>query len=500
MSNPAPTPKTSSEPHGLRRDLGATIAIAVVVGNVIGSGIFLKPGTIAADGGRFGLIISVWIFGGVLCVLGGLCFAELSAMHPKAGGMYVYLREAYGKLVAFLFGWTEVIFGKPASIGALAVAFVGSLTLNINAILFPDGQARIPAYIELLLAIGVIMSLAWVNMIGVIWGGRMQVATTVIKAGFLAVVGALPFVLAPFVENSVDFANYGTTVTPAKATLTAQVGAVLLAVMWAYNGWHGVTPLAEEVREPQRNVPLALFTGIAILTVLYVTANLAYHGVLSMSEMRDAGQHSAEAMLFKLFGPFGRATVSAVIMCSTFGAINSNLLQAPRISFAMGRDRVFFSTLGQVHATYRTPLPAILVMALMSIALILSAAAGKWLVADIETAGFRSEIVRQILESLKTDSIFDLLTNFVIFSASIFYVLAVLAVIILRYRQPDLERPYKTWGYPLTPIAFLVVYFWFLSQVYSTNRLESHAGIALILVGLPFYFGYRRWSARHPVD
>jgi APA family basic amino acid/polyamine antiporter len=479
---------SENKPNGLRRDLGLQIAVAVVVGNVIGSGIFLKPGNIAAESGDFRLILTVWVFGGLLCMLGGLCFAELATMLPEAGGLYVYLREAYGKLVGFLFGWTEVIFGKPASIGALSVAFIGSLSLAI-------GWSPSPAA-EVLIAAVLIVTLAGINILGVVWGGRMQWLTTVIKAGFLAAVALLPFVLIPFVSDSIDTANYLTKVTPRQASLAGQVGAVLLAVMWAYNGWHGITALAEEVRNPQRNIPLALFIGIGILIVLYVSANVAYHGVLTMEELRQAGDHGAEQMLLKLLGKTGLAAMSAVIMCSTFGAINTNLLQAPRISFAMGRDGVFFRTLGNVHANYRTPAPAIAVMAAMSIALIITVSVSKGLVQNLEPSSFESEFVSRIVASLKDDSIFSLLTNFVIFSASIFYVLGVLAVIVLRLRRPELSRPYRTLGYPVTPLLFLAVYAWFLAQVYSTNPLESRVGIVLIAVGIPVFFAYRAIAGR----
>ncbi len=496
MSDAAPQSDPLHQQPALKRDLGPRIAMAVVIGNVIGSGIFLKPGTIAGDGGTFGLIIAVWVFGGVLCLLGALCFAELATMLPRAGGMYVYLREAYGNLVAFLYGWTEVIFMKPASIGALVVAFVGALTLNVNAWLIPWGW-RVAPLGEVALAIVVIAALAWVNVIGVLWGGRMQMLTTVIKAGFLGLVAVLPFLLIPFLTESVDLANYSSNVRPrAGLSLAGQVGAVLLAVMWAYNGWHGVTPLTEEVQRPQRNIPLALFGGVGILIVLYVAANFAYHGVMTMSEMSGAGEHAAELMLEKLLGPVGRAAMSAVIMCSTFGAINSNLLQAPRVSFAMGRDGVFFQSLGKVHANYRTPAPAIVVMAIMAILLVLAAAGAKQLVVGVNPAMLPSELAGKFVRGLQDNSIFTLLTNYVIFSASIFYVLTVLAVLVLRRTRATLKRPYRTWGYPLTPLLFVGVYAWFLTQVYRSQAVESLIGLLLIAGGVPIYFAYRQWRRR----
>ena len=481
-------------PRGLVRVLGPRIATAVVVGNVIGSGIFLKPGNIAAESGQFSVIIGVWVFGGLLCILGGLCFAELATMYPRAGGLYVYLREAYGRPVAFLFGWTEVFFGKPASIGALSVAFVGSFSLALGGILSPVAQV--------LLAIALIVIMAWVNILGVLWGGRLQMIVTIVKVAFLALVATVPFLLIPFVNETIDVANYSTTVVPRQSGLAAQVGVVLLAVMWAYNGWHGVTPLAEEVREPQRSIPLALFLGIGILIALYLAANFAYHGVLSMSEMQAAGDHAAEEMLKRLFGPSGLTAMSAVIMCSTFGAINTNLLQAPRITFAMGRDNVFFRSLGTVHATFRTPAMAIAVMAAMSIALVLGVAVAKQLVVNrapeaVAAAPIHAsdaaprQLLPLVMASLRNDSIFSLLTNFVIFSASIFYMLGVLAVIVLRFRQPHAHRPYRTWGYPLVPLLFLVVYVWFVLQIYRSNPLESRTGLAFIALGVPVFFAYR---------
>ncbi len=488
------THSTAAPPHGLVRALGPWIATAVVVGNVIGSGIFLKPGNIASESGRFDVIIAVWVFGGLLCILGGLCFAELAAMYPQAGGLYVYLREAYGRPVAFLFGWTEVFFGKPASIGALSVAFVGSFSLALGGVL--------PSTIQVLLAIGLMVTMAGVNIVGVLWGGRLQMVVTVVKAVFLALVAIVPFILIPFVSDTIDIANYSTTVVPRQAGLAAQVGVVLLAVMWAYNGWHGVTPLAEEVRQPHRNIPRALFWGIGILIVLYLGANFAYHGVLSMSEMEAAGDHAAEEMLKKLFGQGGLAAMSAVIMCSTFGAINTNLLQAPRITFAMGRDNVFFRALGSVHATFRTPAIAIVVMTAMSIALVLAVAVAKhWVLGmdagsvavttDSNDSTTAQQLLPLVVASLQNDSIFGLLTNFVIFSASIFYMLGVLAVIVLRFRQPDHPRPYKTWGYPFVPTLFLVVYVWFMMQIYQSNPLESRTGLVFIALGVPVFFVYR---------
>lgn len=455
------------------------MAIAVVVGNVIGSGIFLKPGNIASYTGSLNLIMGIWIAAGALCILGAMCFAELAAMRPKAGGIYVYLYDAYGRLAAFLFGWTEFLLLRPASIGALAVAFASSLTLSLGLQSGPG--------VELAICAVLILGMGVVNIVGVIWGGRLQLAVTVIKAGFLLLVAAAPWV-AQAVGAWTPVPSSPPTTAPIHVSLAAQISAILLAVMWAYDGWNAITPLAEEVRDPQRNLPLALLGGIGILIVLYVSANLAYHRVLSLDEMRAAGDHAAEQMLFRLAGPAGQSAMSVVIMCSTFGAINSSLLQAPRITFAMGRDRLFFRIFGEVHATFRTPVVAILATSSMAVVLIGLTGLGKYLVADYQVNADASQLMQTIVLSLQNDSIFALMTNFFTFSASLFYALAVLAVIVLRYRRPDWERPFRVWGYPLAPLLFVGVYTWFLSQAYQSNPLEARVGIGFIVLGIPVYY------------
>ncbi|GAB4146327.1 MAG: amino acid permease [Planctomycetaceae bacterium] len=517
LSNPSdvsasqkPLPEGMESRPGLLRVLGPGMAIALVVGNVIGSGIFAKPGGIASVAGDFRMILIAWVVGGGLCILGGLCFAELAAMLPRAGGMYEYLRVTYGRLVAFLFGWADFLFRTPASIGALAVIFVASLEEALK----PSGIS-FGLWTEIVMASVLILIMSWVNIVGVIWGGRVQAGTTLIKAGFLGFLALLPILVMLIGIHEFDVSNYGTVIDVDQwrsAAVDSGLGAasglaareetalgqgdsfavkfavVMLAVMWAYNGWHGITPVAEEIRNPQRNIPFALFGGIGILILLYVAANLAYHGVLTMEEMGQAGTEGAQQMVRKLLASrgtdvvsIGVALMSCVVMCSTFGAINSNMLNGPRISFAMGRDDVFFRQLGRVHVNYRTPATAILVQTLMAIGLVVT-----------------SGILVSMVDGFQQTSIFDMLTDFVIFSASIFYMLAVLAVIILRKRHPDWERPYKTWGYPVVPILYLVFYCWFLFNIYLQKPFESKTGLVLIAVGVPVFFTWRSWARRNP--
>lgn len=483
------TPGAPSSAH-LQRVLGPATAIAIVVGSVIGSGVFFKPGTIASAAGSFPLIISVWVLGGVLCMMGAFCFAELAAMYPQAGGLYVYLRETYGRLIAFLFGWSEVLLAKPAAIGALSVAFTDRLDILCGGGLSDWGR--------IVIASAVILGLAVVNSLGVAWGGRVQLGMTILKAGLVVAVAALPFVLMPFLGTTIRLENYTSTAPPQYHGLAAQVGAVLLAVMWAYHGWHGITPLAEEIRDPQRNVPLGLIGGIGIVIVLYVSANISYHGMLSMSELQIAKQRGAEHMLMKLVGPAGQSVMAFIIMCSTLGAINSNVLETPRVAFAMGRDRVFFRSLGWVHATFHTPIAAILVTAFMSVGMLFSVAIAKQGVVGMDPKTLSGDLPRKFVDGLQQNTIFDLLTNFVVFASSIFHMLVVLAVFILRRRLPNVIRPYKTFGYPFVPAAFLVIYVWFMWQIYRGSPVEAHVGILLIALGVPAYWAYQRWGTTGP--
>jgi basic amino acid/polyamine antiporter, APA family len=449
------------------------MAIAIVVGNVIGSGIFAKPGRIAAEAGRFDLIIAVWIVGGVLCLLGALCFAELATMLPHAGGLYVYLREAYGKLTAFLFGWQEFLFNRPASTAALSMIFVGSLGIALG---FNFG-----IFVTLALAIALQIAAIGINVVGVLWGGRVQAATTIIKAGFVAFVAVLPFVLEVGGLSVIDSSNFSATIEPAQSSMATQIAAVLLAVMWAYNGWHGIAPVAEEIRNPQRNIPIALFGGIGLLILLYLSANVAYHAVVPMAEMAipENQEHVAELMVTRLLGDWGGKLMSIGVMVSTLGAINSNLLLGPRVPFAMGRDKVFFPILGEVHARFRTPAVAILVQGALGVVMVLASA-----------------VLVEYVDYFKNKSIFSILTDCIIFVSSIFYALSVGAVIVLRRKQPNRERPYRTPGYPYVPILYIIVYGWFLVYVYLGNPAESLIGLGIIALGIPvFYYWKRKESA-----
>ncbi len=471
----APAPDGISGPEApatLRRALGPGMAIAVVVGNVIGSGIYAKPGGIARDAGDFRVILAAWVIGGLICLLGALCLAELGAMLPRAGGLYVYLREAYGRPVAFLYGWTDFLFSRPASIGALTVFFVGSL--------FQLGGWKGDASLILAIQVAVIVGMAWVNVLGVIWGGRLQGLTTIAKAGFLAGVAALPFLVSCIGRVPLALSNLSTSVTPERLSLPTQFAAALLGVLWAYNGWEALGSVAEEIREPQKNIPRALIAGLAILIVLYVSATVAYHVAMPMQQIKDSGDHAAERMSELLLGPRGRTLMSIGLMLSAFGGINSNTLLGPRVSFAMGRDGVFFRSLGWIHVVYRTPAFAIIVQAGMSIGLVIA-----------------SSMLIERFEALRRKSVFDLLSEYVVFASSIFYMLAVVGVLVLRRRLPDAARPYRVLGYPGVPLFYAAFYAWFLFEVYRGQPEQSTIGLGLIALGLPVFVCWQRFARPH---
>ncbi len=459
----------------LLRALGPGMAVAIVVGNVIGSGIFATPGGIAADGRSFGLIIGAWVTGGVLSLLGGLCFAELGAMLPRAGGMYVYLKQTYGRGAGYLQGWTEFVFGTSGSMGALAIIFVTHLGEMVN-----PGGGGIGDVGTLGLSVGLIAGLAAVNVIGVVWGGWVQTLTTVVKVGVVFAVAVLPFCVGDSSVRVESLSSLWSTALPLTEDgpgVATRFAAVLLAVMWAYNGWHGVTPVAEEIRDPGKNIPRSLLVGVGILTVLYVSANFAYHLVVPMEEMVvPANREKVAVLLFdRLIGPVGAKLMAVGVMVSTFGAINSNLLLGPRVPFAMGRDDRLLGWMGCVHPRFRTPARAIVVQAAMGILLLV---ASGLLVNHLP-----------ILQESKT-GVFDLMTRYIVFSASLFYMLAVAAVLVLRRKHPEWERPFRVhW---LVPVAYLLFYVWFLGHVLWDKPVESGIGIAMSLSGIPFFLAGRR--------
>lgn len=458
--------------------LGLFSAGALVVGEVIGSGIFLKPSQVAqGTGGYLGLILGLWIGCGLVNLCGALTLSELSAMMPHAGGTYVFLREAYGRLWGFLWAWAEFWVIRSGAIAALAAAmaiFLASFLEQIGVVVPVDSRRTVEAAV----AVAAILVLSIVNIIGTRWGGAVQNVTTVIKAGFLVVLAVLPFVALR--EGTVD--NRPLWPATVEVSLFAGLGSALAGIMWAYDGWGQITVVAEEIKRPSRNVPLAMAGGVVILIVLYAGATLAFHLTLPSSAIAASPAPAIDAMQ-RLMPGVGTKIMTAMLMISVFGALNSNILVGPRVVFAVARDHDGLHVLRRVDPRFGTPALAIALVSLWSIVLVVAGDLPRWL-------GWAS-----VSAEAEPKRLFDILTDYTIFGGSIFYLAAVLAVFVLRRTHPELRRPYRTWGYPLVPGVFVVSYILLLVSMAWAAPVECSSGLVLIVVGTVVYLGLFRRPA-----
>ena len=443
----------------LKRDLGLWGAVAIVIGTVIGSGIFLVPKTMVLKVGSPEMVFAVFVFGGILSLAGALTYAELAAAMPEAGGEYVYLREAYGPLWAFIYGWTQMWVAKSGSIATLATAFFYYL-----ANFFPQLDtviAQLPFGLELrqgqLLAMAVIAFLAFVNYFGVKIGGEVQVIVTIVK---VALIGLIIVVGLTWGQGST--ANYHTSI-PAVGGITGFFAA-LVAALWAYDGWNNVSMVSSEIRNPQRNIPLALIAGTMAVMAIYLLANLAYFFVLPAEAVASSDRVAAE-MMRRIWGAGGANAVSVAAMISIFAALNGSILTGARVPYAMARDGLFFKAIGIVHPKFYTPATSILAMSAWSMVLVLS---GRY----------------------------DQLYTYVIFASWILYGMATASVLVLRKKRPDMPRPYRTLGYPVVPVLFVLVALMLIFNTLRESPRESIMGLVLIAAGLPFYFYWRRQKSR----
>lgn len=459
------TEKSPEAPEGrfdLKRDLGVWSAAAIVVGTVIGSAIFIVPRDMVNNVGSPFMVFAVWIFGGMLSLFGALSYAELAAALPEAGGEYVYLREAYGPLWGFIYGWTQMWVAKSGSIATLATGFFIYLA-NFHPELervwlvvpLPLGESGSPLQIRYgqLLAMVVIAVLAIINYFGVKVGGNVQVAVTLVKVGLIVAI-----IVIGLGTGHGNIANYSTSI-PAAGGITGFFAA-LVAALWAYDGWNNVSMVASEVQKPQRNLPLALIAGTLTVIALYLLANLAYFYILPASAVGSTNRVAGEAMR-RVLGSAGANAVSIAAMISIFAALNGSILSGSRVPFAMARDRLFFRRVSYVHPQHRTPSVSILALSAWAAVLVLS---GRY----------------------------DQLYTYVIFASVILYGMATAAVIVLRYKRPDLPRPYRTLGYPVVPVVFVLgITCLVISTLWKSPR-ESLMGLVLVALGLPFYFYWKR--------
>ncbi len=456
------SPEAAEGRFELKRDLGVWSAAAIVVGTVIGSAIFIVPRDMINNVGSPFMVFAVWIFGGMLSLFGALSYAELAAALPEAGGEYVYLREAYGPLWGFIYGWTQMWVAKSGSIATLATGFFIYLA-NFHPELervwlvvpLPLGEAGSPLQIRYgqVLAMAVIAVLAIINYFGVKVGGNVQVAVTLVKVGLI-----LAIIVIGLGTGHGNVANYSTSI-PAAGGITGFFAA-LVAALWAYDGWNNVSMVASEVQKPQRNLPLALIVGTLTVIALYLLTNLAYFYILPASAVGSTNRVAGEAMR-RVLGSTGANAVSIAAMISIFAALNGSILSGSRVPFAMARDRLFFRRVSYVHPQHRTPSVSILALSAWAAVLVLS---GRY----------------------------DQLYTYVIFASVILYGMATAAVIVLRYKRPDLPRPYRTLGYPVVPVVFVLgITCLVISTLWKSPR-ESFMGLGLVALGLPFYFYWKR--------
>ena len=465
---PSQRPAATSAYATLPPVLGLVTAVALVIGQVIGSGVFYKPKVIAeSTQGYVGLILALWIACGLINLCGALSIAELGAMLPHAGGNYVYLREAYGRMCGFLWGWAEFWVIRSGAIAALGTAMAISLfKLWVSVGGAPPGGQQT---FEKVVAVSAIALCACVNIASTLWGGAVQNFTTALKAGFLIFLGVLPFVAVG--EGSVEMGPLFPSTIEKSLLLT--IGSALAGIMWAYDGWGQVTVVAEEIHNPQRNVPRALAGGVIALIVLYFGANLGYHLTLPSSAIA-ASALPAEDVTRTLLGEFGARLLLAMILVSTFGAMSSNILVGPRVLFAVARDHHFLRLWRRIDPRFGTPALAIGTVSAWSIVLVLAGDL-TWLFGAPGP------------DEPAPKPLFDVLTDYAIFGGSVFYFLAVAAVFVLRWKQPRAVRPFRTWGYPLTPLVFLLFYTFLLVSMFTSAPGQCGTGLLLIVVGMGVY-------------
>jgi APA family basic amino acid/polyamine antiporter len=431
----------------LRRVLGLFSIVGIVVGAMIGSGIFINPANIAKTVGTSKLMLAVWIVGGILSFFGALAIAELAAIYSQAGGIYIYLREAYGSLVAFLFGWTLILVVEAGTIATLVVGF---------------SSKYLPYFVSLsglqtkVVAISLIVILAAVNVLGVKKGAFLMNFLTSVK--FIGLIGVCVVVFI-FAKGSTGNFLSSESAGPVSGGILGSFGIALVSALWAYKGWETSTYCAGEIKDPQKKLPLGLFIGSLSVIFLYLLANLAYLYVFPAARMAESTRIAADVMEAAV-GPVGASIIALIILLSMTGTANGHLLTAPRVFYAMAKDGLFFKSVAKVHPKHRTPHVSIIILATWAALLSLSGT-------------------------------FEQLYSYVIFGFWIFMGLTVAGVIILRKKRPEVPRPYKTWGYPVTPILFII------SSVFLTiNSLirtfwNSFAGLALIALGIPVYLVWR---------
>ncbi|QYO65898.1 APC family permease [Leptolyngbya sp. 7M] len=489
----ATNPETT---YKLVRGLGLLAAISVIIGNVIGTGVFFKARVMTCNVGTGGWVVAAWIAAGLLALAGSLTYAELTAMKPKASAEYVLLRDGYGRASSFLYGWMQLFIAKTGSMAALAVAFAIALnsylgnTLNYAIISIPVGGSILELTTIQIIAIMAIIIFTTLNSASVAVSGQIATALTFVKIALVVLVGLGAFL---FVSGG-TFGNFGLDAAGAQCLDVAEsqryghanysffagFAAAMLGALWGYDGWNQLTFVAGEVKDPNRNIPLAIIGSTILIIILYVFVHVAYFYVLDPGAIAAVDKDVAVANVIverffagdvaSLLTGAAVALFSVGLMISSLGSLHTSVLAAARVPYAMARDRLFFSRFERLSIN-GVPIASLILQGAWAILLILSDSL--WRLYNTDNA------------------LFDTLTNYVVFGSFIFYGLITSTVFLFRKRYPDAPRPYRTFGYPVVPVIFLLVTAWLLLQTLYDDTINSLIGIGLILLGLPFYYYFQ---------
>jgi len=421
----------------------------IAIGATIGSGIFLTPSIIAQALPVPWLILAVWVVGGLMALAGGLTFGELAAMMPRAGGQYVYLKEAYGSLVGFLFGWAYFVVCNAGGLGALSVAFATYVGFFVPLT---------PFWIKAI-AIGGLFMLTALNVLGVRAGAVFSDVFTALKiAGIL---GLVAVGLSLGSSQTTDF-TVGLGAMP--GSVWNGLALAMVGVLWSIGGWQHATYASAEIKDPKRTLPLAMIIGTSAVTLIYLATNVAYMFLMTPAEMAASPRIAADAVA-KVLGPGGGRLISLVIFISTFGVVGIYTLTAPRIYYAMASDGLFFRKVAEIHPRFATPAVAIVSQSVWAAVLILF-----W-------------------------GTFENLISYVVFTDWIFFALAAASVVVFRFTRPHAERPYRVPGYPFVPLFFVGMSAWFVAVTLVQKPAQALAGLAFLALGVPVFFYWRRQRA-----
>ena len=457
---PEPVQVATTRPE-LARDLGVSHASAVVVGTIIGSGIFLVPAEMMQAVGSAKLVYLAWLVGGLLSFFGALTYAELGAMKPQAGGEYVYVRDAYGPLGGFLYAWTWFVIAKPASVATIATGLVRILGTFPLFSFFPTNVITVPFAITWgqLVAIAAAILISLLNYLGVKKAGEFQLVFTVLKVAIILGIVVVCFSGAGSASGR-GWNNFASTFTGAKGGIAGFMAA-LVAALWAYDGWNDLNMVAGEVKQPERNIPIALIAGVATVGVLYVLVNAGVQYVLPASAIAASPRPASDAVAL-VMGRMGASIVSAGMAVSMLVTLNGTIMSGARVPFAVARDGYFFSALAEVHPRFHTPSAAIVLQAVLSIILLLLG------------GNFRQ------------------LFSLAIFAEWLFYMIAGSTVFVFRWRDPQAARPYRMIGYPFVPAVFIAVAAALLYYTFRGDWPNSFYGLLVILAGVPVFAWFRR--------